>query len=60
MKIYTRNGDSGQTNLLFGGNTSKSGIRCDAYGSTDEAISAMGLARSLSKEPLVKKHERFH
>ena len=55
MKIYTRNGDSGQTNLLFGGNTSKSGIRCDAYGSTDEAISAMGLARSLSKEPLVKK-----
>ena len=54
MKIYTRKGDSGQTHLLFGENTSKSGIRCEAYGSTDEAISAMGLARSLTKEPLVK------
>lgn len=54
MKIYTRKGDSGQTSLLFGGNTSKSGIRCEAYGSTDEAISAMGLARALAKEPLVK------
>jgi cob(I)alamin adenosyltransferase len=47
MRIYTRKGDTGTTGLLFGGDrVSKADIRTDAYGSTDEAVSALGLARA--------------
>lgn len=47
MKIYTRKGDRGTTGLLFGGpRISKASLRTDAYGSTDEAVSALGLARA--------------
>ena len=54
MRIYTKKGDTGQTRLLFGGQVSKTDIRTDAYGSTDEAVSAMGLARALSNDSRVK------
>ena len=54
MRIYTKKGDAGQTRLLFGGQVSKTDIRTDAYGSTDEAVSAMGLARALSQDSRVK------
>ena len=54
MRIYTKKGDAGRTRLLFGGEVSKTDIRTEAYGSTDEAVSAMGLARALSNEPRVK------
>lgn len=53
MRIYTRSGDEGKTGLLFGGRVSKSDIRTEAYGSTDHAISAIGLARALSREEKV-------
>jgi cob(I)alamin adenosyltransferase len=47
MRIYTRKGDAGTTGLLFGGDrVSKSDPRADAYGTTDEAVSALGLARA--------------
>jgi cob(I)alamin adenosyltransferase len=47
MRIYTRKGDTGTTGLLFGGErVSKASLRTDAYGSTDEAVSALGLARA--------------
>jgi len=47
MRIYTRKGDDGTTGLLFGGDrVSKADLRTDAYGSTDEAVSALGLARA--------------
>lgn len=47
MRIYTRKGDSGSTGLLYGGDRiSKADLRTDAYGSTDEAVSALGLARA--------------
>ena len=47
MRIYTRKGDDGTTGLLFGGNRiSKAAMRTDAYGTTDEAVSALGLARA--------------
>jgi cob(I)alamin adenosyltransferase len=47
MRIYTRKGDTGSTGLLFGGDrVSKADARTDAYGSTDEAVSALGLARA--------------
>ena len=47
MRIYTKKGDTGTTGLLFGGaRISKGDLRTDAYGSTDEAVSALGLARA--------------
>ncbi len=47
MRIYTRKGDTGTTGLLFGGErVSKADLRTDAYGTTDEAVSALGLARA--------------
>ena len=47
MRIYTRKGDTGTTGLLFGGErVSKASLRTDAYGGTDEAVSALGLARA--------------
>ena len=47
VKIYTKSGDNGKTNLLFGGNTSKSDLRVETYGTVDEAVSFLGLAKSL-------------
>jgi cob(I)alamin adenosyltransferase len=54
MRIYTRKGDTGTTGLLFGGaRISKADLRTDAYGTTDEAVSALGLARAaLAGHPL--------
>lgn len=49
-RIYTRWGDKGDTNLLFGGRVSKADLRCEAYGSVDEAVSTLGLARSLVED----------
>jgi len=47
MRIYTKKGDTGTTGLLFGGaRVSKADLRTDAYGTTDEAVSALGLARA--------------
>ncbi len=47
MRIYTRKGDDGSTGLLFGGDrVSKAALRTDAYGTTDEAVSALGVARA--------------
>lgn len=47
MRIYTRKGDTGTTGLLYGGDrVSKADLRTDAYGTTDEAVSALGIARA--------------
>ncbi len=46
-KIYTRKGDDGSTSLWYGGRVPKHDARTEAYGSVDEAVSALGLARSL-------------
>ncbi len=51
MKIYTKKGDDGSTGLLYGGRVSKDDIRTDTYGSLDEAVAAMGLARGLGLAP---------
>jgi len=53
-KIYTKSGDGGETGLLYGGRVSKTDPRCEAYGATDEAVSALGLARALSISARVK------
>jgi cob(I)alamin adenosyltransferase len=45
-RIYTRGGDSGQTSLGRGERVAKHDPRVEAYGTTDEANSVIGLARS--------------
>ena len=54
VRIYTKGGDEGETGLLYGGRVSKSDLRCEAYGSVDEAVSALGLARSTSRDTRVQ------
>jgi cob(I)alamin adenosyltransferase len=49
VKIYTRKGDDGTTSLWYGGRVAKADVRTEAYGSIDEANSALGAARALSK-----------
>lgn len=46
MKVYTGRGDDGTTNLLHGGRVDKDDARTEAYGTVDEAVSALGLARA--------------
>jgi cob(I)alamin adenosyltransferase len=46
VKIYTRKGDDGTTGLWYGGRVPKHAGRPEAYGSVDEAASALGLARA--------------
>lgn len=53
-RVYTKFGDQGETSLLYGGRVSKNNVHTEAYGVTDEAVSAMGLARSLSSDQRVK------
>ena len=43
MKIYTKGGDKGKTSLLGGTRVPKHHIRIEAYGSTDELNSCIGL-----------------
>jgi cob(I)alamin adenosyltransferase len=49
VKIYTRKGDDGTTSLWYGGRVPKSDARTDAYGTLDEAASALGVARALAE-----------
>ena len=52
MKVYTKRGDDGTTGLLYGGRVDKDDLRTHAYGTTDEAVSALGLARgALAGDP---------
>ena len=44
-RIYTRGGDKGKTSLGDGKRVAKHDLRVAAYGSTDEANAAIGLAR---------------
>ena len=46
MKVYTRTGDDGTTGLFYGGRVAKDDTGPAAYGTTDEAVSALGLARA--------------
>ena len=45
MKIYTKKGDDGTTGLLYGGRVGKDDVRTEVYGTLDEVVSALGLAR---------------
>jgi cob(I)alamin adenosyltransferase len=47
VRIYTKTGDGGTTGLLYGGRISKADPAAEAYGSVDEAVAALGMARAL-------------
>ena len=53
-RVYTKFGDKGETSLLYGGRVSKNNPHTEAYGITDEAVSAMGMARAMSSDQRVK------
>lgn len=45
MKIYTKDGDEGQTGLFGGARVSKASLRVRTYGEVDELNTLLGLAR---------------
>lgn len=50
MKIYTKAGDDGTTELFGGERVSKDSARIEAYGMVDELNSVLGVARSLNRD----------
>jgi cob(I)alamin adenosyltransferase len=50
-KIYTRTGDDGSTGLGDGARVPKEGLRVEAYGTVDEANSAIGVVLSYESMP---------
>jgi cob(I)alamin adenosyltransferase len=46
--IFSKKGDQGTTSLLTGERISKASLRPDAYGTLDEASSALGLAKTFT------------
>lgn len=64
MKVYTRQGDEGQTTLFHGGRVWKDDAGPQAYGAVDEAVALLGLARveadaELGQELLALQRELF-
>ncbi|MDZ7688722.1 MAG: cob(I)yrinic acid a,c-diamide adenosyltransferase [Halobacteriales archaeon] len=56
MKIYTRRGDDGRTDLRSGERVSKASRRIEAYGNVDEANARVGRAVTVLDED----HEDMH
>lgn len=54
VRIYTKKGDDGTTGLLYGGRVSKAALVTEAYGSVDEAVAALGVARAGSRSAEVR------
>src|SRR5688572_18435437 len=50
-KIYTRTGDDGTTGLGDGSRVQKDALRVEAYGSVDEANSALGVVLAVADIP---------
>jgi cob(I)alamin adenosyltransferase len=51
MRIYTKTGDDGSTGLLYGGRASKAAPATEAYGTVDEAVAELGVARAEVDNP---------
>lgn len=47
-RVYTGNGDQGETHLADGTKVAKDALRVEAYGDVDELNSVLGLARTLA------------
>lgn len=56
MRIYTRKGDDGSTGLFHGGRVAKDDPGPEAYGTVDEGVSALGVARAAATGTL---HDRI-
>jgi cob(I)alamin adenosyltransferase len=44
--VATGRGDDGTTGMLYGGRIAKDDVRTEAYGTIDEAVAALGVARA--------------
>jgi cob(I)alamin adenosyltransferase len=53
-RIYTKTGDDGTTGLLYGGRVPKDDLLTEAYGTTDEAVAALGVARALAGDDTMR------
>ena len=51
MKIYTKNGDKGNTKLLYGDSVPKDNLAPEAYGSVDELVASLGIIRAEENLP---------
>ena len=54
MKTFNKKGDRGKTSLLFGQRVPKDDLHCEAYGTIDEAVSALGITRNVVVKDRVK------
>jgi cob(I)alamin adenosyltransferase len=50
MKVYTRRGDKGETDLVGGGRVPKDHLRVEAYGAVDELNAALGVCATATRE----------
>ncbi len=50
MKVYTRRGDGGQTDLFGGERVAKDALRVEAYGAVDELNAVLGTAAAATDE----------
>src|SRR5918999_2293371 len=53
-RIYTKTCDDGTTGLLYGGRVPKDDAATEAYGTTDEAVAALGIVRALANPRLAE------
>ncbi|WP_321972740.1 cob(I)yrinic acid a,c-diamide adenosyltransferase [Paratractidigestivibacter sp.] len=51
--LYTKTGDKGTTALVGGSRVAKSDLKVECYGTVDEAISALGFARTQTSSEFV-------
>jgi len=54
MRIYTRRGDDGTTGLFHGGRVGKDSTGPEAFGTVDEAVSALGAVRAHAEPELAE------
>jgi cob(I)alamin adenosyltransferase len=54
VKVYTRRGDSGETDLFGGERVGKDHLRVEAYGAVDELNAALGVAGAASSQADVR------
>ena len=52
MDVYTRKGDDGTTGMFYGGRVAKDDLAPEAYGTVDEAVAVLGVARADAPEDL--------
>ena len=50
MKIYTRSGDSGETDLIGGPRVAKDHLRVEAYGAVDELNASLGVCAAATRQ----------